>query len=152
MHYGAASGKHPLKPALRFLSRIPRKKTRIPIIAVQRTQREFGSLEFGLRGFEVCRSLSAVRVASYGAINATAPNLNSLRPLGSLRLCGESVPLPGSEFGVRSLAFAGRCGWRHTALANAMTPNLIPFRTLCSLHLCGESPSRPQWTRRSRAS
>src|SRR5215472_14681413 len=36
MHYGAAPGKHPQKPALRFLSRIPREKTRIPIIAVQR--------------------------------------------------------------------------------------------------------------------
>src|SRR5262252_6430996 len=39
MHYGAAPGKHPQKPALRFLSRIPREKTRIPIIAVQRTRR-----------------------------------------------------------------------------------------------------------------
>src|SRR5215471_13602678 len=38
MHYGAAPGKHPQKPALRFLSRIPREKTRIPIIAVQRTR------------------------------------------------------------------------------------------------------------------
>src|SRR5215470_17474020 len=39
MHCGAAPGKHPQKPALRFLSRIPREKTRIPIIAVQRLQR-----------------------------------------------------------------------------------------------------------------
>ena len=68
-------------------------------------------------------------------------------------------PCSGLGFGVRSSRFAGRCGWRYTALTITLTPNLNPLRPFVSsvfsensfASLINRAPPSPRLRRTRRA-
>ena len=50
----------------------------------------------------------------------------------------QGIGVRDSGFGIRSLAFEGRCGWRHTALTITITPNLDSIPTfVIFVSFCG---------------